>query len=359
MVATVAVLRGDGIGPEVTEAALSVLGACIPFKVKEGKVGGVAIDATGDPLPQETLELCRASDAVFLGAVGGPRWDDGPVRAEDGLFRLRRGLGLYANIRPARYIGLPTPLREGLARHADILVVRELSSGVYFGEPRGQTATAAFNTWRQSSDEVRRVAHVAFRAARRRRSRVTSVDKANVLEVSRLWRSVVTEVSREYSDVELEHRHADAASFEVLQAPHRFDVILTDNLFGDILSGELAAVVGSIGLLPSTSFGDGPPLYEPVHGSAPGLAGRGIANPTGAILTASMLLEHSLGRPDLAKVVEAAVVATLREVRTPDIGGTATAGEFTAMVHRNLSWLRWAHSSDEQEEKTPSYGWGV
>jgi len=359
MVATVAVLRGDGIGPEVTESALSVLGACLPFRVKEGKIGGVAIDAVGDPLPKETLDLCKSSDAVFLGAVGGPRWDGGAVLPEDGLLRLRHGLGLYANLRPARYIGLPTPLREGLARHADILVVRELSSGVYFGEPRGLSASVATNTWTQTADEVRRVAHVAFRAARRRRSRVTSVDKANVLEVSRLWRAVVTETAREYPDVELEHRHVDATSFEVLQAPHRFDVILTENLFGDILSDEVAAFVGSIGLLPSASFGDGPSLYEPVHGSAPSLAGRGIANPTGAILTASMLLEHSLGRPDLARVVEAAVAATLREVRTPDIGGDATTADITGMVHRNLSWLRWAHSPEEQDEKTASYGWGV
>jgi 3-isopropylmalate dehydrogenase len=359
MVATLAVLRGDGIGPEVTEAALSVLGACLPFHVKEGKVGGAAIDAVGDPLPAETLELCRASDAVFLGAVGGPKWEGGTVRPEAGLLRLRKGLGLYANLRPARYIGLPTPLREGLARHADILVVRELSSGVYFGEPRGLSATEGFNTWRQTAEEVRRVSHVAFKAARKRKFRVTSVDKANVLEASQLWRSVITEVAREYTDVELEHRYVDAASFELLQSPHRFDVVVTDNLFGDILSDEIAAVVGSIGLLPSASFGAGPSLYEPVHGSAPSLAGRGIANPTGAILTVAMLLEHSLGRPDLAKVVEAAVAATLRDVRTPDIGGEATTSEFTAMVHRNMSWLRWAHSPDEQDEKTPSYGWGV
>ena len=350
---------GQAASTDSTDAALSVLGACLPFRLKEGTIGGAAIDATGDPLPQETLDLCRGSDAVFLGAVGGPRWDAGPVRPEDGLLRLRRDLGLYANLRPARYIGLPTPLRDGLARHADMLVVRELSGGVYFGEPRGISTTEAHNTWRQTAEEVRRVAHVAFRAARKRKSRVTSVDKANVLEVSRLWRAVVTEVGREYPDVELEHRHVDAASFEVLQTPHRFDVIVTDNLFGDILSDEVAAVVGSIGLLPSVSFGDGPSLYEPVHGSAPSLAGRGIANPTGAILTVSMLLEHSLGRPDLARVVEAAVAATLRDVRTPDIGGTATTEEFTGMVHQNLSWLRWAHSPEEPDEKTASYGWGV
>ncbi len=284
----VAVLRGDGIGPEVTEAALSVLGACVPLRVREAVVGGAAIDATGDPLPPATLETCLRSEAVLLGAVGGPRWE-GPVRAEDGLLRLRQSLGLFANLRPARFMGLPTPLREALARHADILVVRELSGGVYFGEPRGGDADNAFNTWRQSAAQVRRVAHVAFQAARRRRRRVTSVDKANVLETSRLWRRVVGEVAREYPDVELEHRYVDAAAFELLKTPHRFDVVLTENLFGDILSDEVGVVVGSIGLLPSASLGEGPSLYEPVHGSAPDLAGHGTANPVGAILSVAMM----------------------------------------------------------------------
>jgi 3-isopropylmalate dehydrogenase len=356
MVATIAVLRGDGIGPEVVESALSVLGACVPVRVREGRIGGDAIEHGGDPLPPETLELCRASDAVLLGAVGGPRWE-GAVRAEDGLLRLRRGLGLYANLRPARYMGLPTPLRDGLVRHADILVVRDLAGGVYFGEPRGASATEAFNTWRQTADQVRQVAHVAFRQARQRRSKVTSVDKANVLEASRLWRAVVSEVAREYPDVELEHRYVDAAAFELLQSPHRFDVVLTDNLFGDILSDETGAVVGSLGVLPSASLGSGPALFEPVHGSAPGLAGRGIANPTGAILTVAMLLDHALGRRDLARVVESAVAATLRDVRTPDIGGDARTSQFTAAVVRNISWLRWAQSPEDQE--TASYEWGV
>jgi 3-isopropylmalate dehydrogenase len=355
MTHTIAVLRGDGIGPEVTEAALSVLGACVPLKVHEGVVGGAAIDATGDPLPPATLETCLRSEAVLLGAVGGPRWE-GPVRAEAGLLRLRQSLGLFANLRPARFMGLPTPLREALARHADILVVRELSGGVYFGEPRGGNDTEAFNTWRQTAAQVRRVAHVAFRAARRRRRRVTSVDKANVLETSRLWRRVVSEVAREYPDVELEHRYVDAAAFELLKAPHRFDVVLTENLFGDILSDEVGVVVGSIGLLPSASLGEGPSLYEPVHGSAPDLAGHGTANPVGAILSAAMMLELSFNRAELARSVEAAVMATLREVRTPDLGGRATSAEFTAAVRRNLDWLRWSHASPEDEA---SYEWGV
>jgi 3-isopropylmalate dehydrogenase len=353
---TLAVLRGDGVGPEVIEAALSVLGACVPVRVREARVGGAAIDASGDPLPPDTLETCRASDAVLLGAVGGPRWATGP-RPEDGLLRLRKGLGLYANVRIARDMGLPTPLRESLVRQADVTVVRELSGGVYFGEPRGLSAREAFNTWRQTADEVRRVAHLAFGLARRRRNRVTSVDKANVLETSRLWRTVVTEVAREHPGVELEHRYVDAASFEVLQAPRRFDVILTENLFGDILSDELAALSGSIGVLPSASFGDGPSLYEPVHGSAPDLAGRGIANPVGAILSVAMLLEYSLGRPDLAHAVNVAVATTLRERRTPDVGGTATTAEITSAVLSNLAWARWA--APDAEETGLEYGWGV
>jgi 3-isopropylmalate dehydrogenase len=355
MTHTVAVLRGDGIGPEVTEAALSVLGACVPLRVREALIGGAAIDATGDPLPPDTLDTCLRSEAVLLGAVGGPRWE-GPVRAEDGLLRLRQSLGLFANLRPARFMGLPTPLREALARHADILVVRELSGGVYFGEPRGDDGTEAFNTWRQSAAQVRRVAHVAFRAARRRRRRVTSVDKANVLETSRLWRRVVTEVAREYPDIELEHRYVDAAAFELLKAPHRFDVVLTENLFGDILSDEVGVVVGSIGLLPSASLGEGPSLYEPVHGSAPDLAGQGTADPVGAILSVAMMLELSFGSAELARSVEAAVLATLREVRTPDLGGRATTAEFTAAVRRNLDVLRWSHPTPEDEV---SYEWGV
>ena len=353
---TLAVLRGDGVGPEVIESALSILGACVPVKVREAKVGGAAIDATGDPLPPETLDICRTSGCVLLGAVGGPKWASGP-RPEDGLLRLRQGLGLFANVRVARDMGLPTPLRETLVRQADIVVVRELSGGVYFGEPRGISPTAAFNTWRQTADEVRRVAHVAFGLARRRRNRVTSVDKANVLEASRLWRAVVTEVAREYPGVELEHRYVDAASFELLQAPRRFDVVVTENLFGDILSDELAAVSGSIGVLPSASFGEGPSLYEPVHGSAPDIAGRGLANPVGAILSVALLLEYSLNRPDLAHAVNVAVATTLRERRTPDVGGTATTAEITSAVLSNLAWARWAQP--DAEESGLSYGWGV
>lgn len=340
MTSEIAVLRGDGIGPEVVESALSVLAACVPMRAHEALIGGAAIDAFGDPLPDETLELCTRSDAVLLGAVGGPRWDGAGVRPEDGLLRLRQGLGLFANLRPARYMGLPTPLREGVARQADILVVRELSGGVYFGRPRGLTPTDAFDTWRQTAAEVERVAHVAFRLARGRRSKVTSVDKANVLETSRLWRRVVSAVALGYPDVILEHRYVDAAAFELIAKPHRFDVVVTENLFGDILSDEAALVTGSLGLLPSASLGAGPSVYEPVHGTAPTLSGSGLANPVGAILSVAMMLEHSLARPDLARAVETAVAAALKDVRTHDIGGKAGTSEITAAVLRNLSWSR-------------------
>jgi 3-isopropylmalate dehydrogenase len=359
MTATVAVLRGDGIGPEVLESALSILGSCLQVRLVEAKIGGDAIDAGGDPLPEATAQICQTSDAILLGAIGGPRWG-GPIPAAEGLLRLRHRLGLYANLRPVRHLGLPTPLREGLARHADVLVVRDLAGGVYTGVPRVAQAHAAVDTWQQTEDQVRRVAHVAFKQAMKRRSRVTSVDKANLLECSRLWRRVVDEVGKEYPSVHLEHRHVDAMSFELLQAPHRFDVILTDNLFGDILGDEAALIAGSIGVLPSASLGDGPAIFKPVHGSAPDLAGRGVANPIGAILAVAMLLEHSLHRPDLARIVESAVNVTLRDVRTPDIGGKATTRELTEAVHRNLSWLRWAHTPAEDEtEATASSEWGV
>jgi 3-isopropylmalate dehydrogenase len=354
--ARVAVLPGDGVGPEVTRAALRVLEACLPFESKEALVGGAAIDETDDPLPAETVTLCRESEAVLLGAVGGARWEDAVPRPEEGLLRLRRELGLYASLRPARYLGLPTPLREGLARHADILVVRELSSGVYFGEPRSMGGDVAVNTWRQTADEVRRVARVAFDLARRRRHQVCSVDKANVLETSRLWRRVVGEVGADYPDVQLEHRFVDAASFEILRAPQSFDVILADNLFGDILSDEAAVVAGSIGVVPSASLGSGPGLYEPFHGASSELTAQGVANPAGAILTVALMLEHAFGKPRMARAVESAVVAALRERRTPDVGGQATTDQVTDTVLRHLEWSRW--SGDAEEEPAPA-DWGV
>ena len=352
----VAVLAGDGIGPEVTRSALRVLEACLPVETTEAPVGGAALEARGDSLPEETLALCRESDAVLLGAVGGPQWEDAPVRPEKGLLRLRRELGAFANLRPARYLGLPTPLREGLARHADILVVRELSSGVYFGEPRELGPDEAVNTWRVTADEVRRVARVGFELAQKRRRHVCSVDKANILETSRLWRQVVTEVAADFPEVQLVHRHVDAASFDLLRVPQSFDVLLTDNLFGDILSDEAAAVSGSIGVLPSAALGTGPGLFEPVHGPANDLTGKGVANPVGAILAVALMLEHAFRKPQIARAVEAAVVATLRERRTPDVGGSASTDQVTEGVLRHLQWARW---SDDAEEEPATADWGV
>jgi 3-isopropylmalate dehydrogenase len=335
-----AILAGDGIGPEVADAALTVLGSLLPFAAVHGPVGGAAIDATGDPLPEATLALCQGADAVFLGAVGGPRWDQAPRRPEQGLLALRRGLGVAANLRPARHLGLPTPLRDEVVRGADVLIVRELLGGVYFGTPRGANASEAWNTWRQTRAEVRTVAELAFRLARQRRCRVASVDKANVLESSRLWREEVEAVARDFPDVSLEHLYVDAASFELVRDPRRFDVILTENLFGDILSDEAAALVGSIGLLPSASLGPGPGLFEPVHGSAPDLAGRGIANPIGAILTVALLLRYGLGRGELADRVERAVEVALATERTVDLGGNATTAMMTGAVLSALAGHR-------------------
>jgi 3-isopropylmalate dehydrogenase len=357
MVPTVAVLRGDGIGPEVTEVALQVLRACVEVRERDALVGGAAIDACSDPLPPETLRICREADAVLLGAVGGPRWDGAPVRPEAGLLRLRQGLRLHTNLRPARDMGLPTPLREEVVRTADVLVVRDLAGGVYFGEPRELGESEAFNTWRQTREQTRRVAEIAFREARRRKRRVTSVDKANVLEASRLWRAEVIEVARAFPDVQLEHRYIDAMSFELMQAPRRFDVVLADNLFGDILSDEAGAITGSIGLLPSASLGEGTPLFEPVHGSAPEIAGRGAANPTGAILSVALLLEYALERPDLGRAVTEAVAAALRDTRTPDIGGSATTAEFGRAVQQHLAWTRFREPA--APEPVPASDWGV
>lgn len=359
MTARIAVLRGDGIGPEVVNAALRVLRSCVEIEERPALVGGAAIEAVGDPLPRPTVDVCRESDAVLLGAVGDPRFEHFERRPEQGILGLRRELGLWANLRPARHIGLTTPLREVLARRADLLIVRDLSGGVYFGEPRGAQVGEAFNTWRQTADQTRRIAHVAFKAARGRRGRVTSVDKANVLEASRVWRSTVEQVAREYPEVVLEHRYIDAMSFEMLANPKRFDVILADNLFGDILSDEAAAVVGSIGLLPSASLGEGTPLFEPVHGSAPTIAGRGIANPVGAILSVAMMLEYALSRPDLARAIEAAVTSTLTVTRTPEIGGTATTDEFTSRVLWHLESGERSDATRGGDEPAAAYGWGV
>ncbi len=332
----IAVLPGDGIGPEVTAAALQVLEVVsdrfrIPMELEPHPIGWAAVQESGHPLPKKTKEAVLRADAVFLGAVGDPRADELPPdrRPEAGLLELRKVLDCFANLRPARAIDClveSSPLRSERIRGTDFLIVRELSSGLYYGEPRSiDRATEdveAVNTLRYSESEIRRVATVAFKTARLRRGRVVSVDKANVLETSRLWREVVTDVGKRFDDVELEHMLVDRAAMELVLRPSYFDVILTQNLFGDILSDEAGAVTGSIGLLASASLGTGTGLYEPVHGSAPDIAGKGIANPLAAILSAALLLHHSAGREDAGRAIENAVEGVLASgIRTADLTG--------------------------------------
>jgi 3-isopropylmalate dehydrogenase len=339
---------GDGIGPEVVAVATTVLGAVAArfgheFSFREMPIGAAALRRGLPALPPDTLDSARTADAILLGAVGDPAFDGGVAaqRPEAALLALRRELKLYANLRPARvWPGLEDagPLKREVLAGTDMLVVRELTGGLYYGEPRGITAHAAHNTMRYTRPEIERIAHRAFEAARTRRGFVTSVDKANVLETSRLWRDVVNDVSSGYPDVRLEHMYVDACAMKIALAPATFDVILTENLFGDILSDEAGAIVGSLGLLPSASLGDGPGLFEPVHGSAPDIAGRNMANPIGAIASAALLLRHALGLEKEARAVEAAVEAALASgVRTPDLAtphedavGTVRMGEAIA-----------------------------
>lgn len=328
---SVVTLPGDGIGPEVTAQATRVLTAVsrqagLEIGIEEALIGGIALDRTGSPLPEDTLERCTAADAILLGAVGGDRWSDVEValRPEQGLLGLRKALGLYANLRPVTVeaaLADASPLRAERLEGVDVLVVRELTGGIYFGT-RGRTATEAFDTCEYSASEIRRIARLAGELAGKRRGRVTSVDKANVLDTSRLWRETVSDLyASEFPDIELEHIYVDAAAMYLVSRPATFDVILTDNMFGDILSDEASMLAGSLGLLPSASLSDGGPgLYEPIHGSAPDIAGKGIANPCGAILSAAMLLRHSLGQDSAAKAVETAVSKTLQSgLRTPDL----------------------------------------
>jgi 3-isopropylmalate dehydrogenase len=335
----ITVLPGDGIGPEVTAEAVRVLETIadiqgLRFDFEEHPIGGTAIRGSGSPLPRATLDACLASDAVLLGAVGSPEYDRLPPhqRPEAGLLLLRRALGGYANLRPAisyDAISACSPLRPEVSRGADILIVRELLGGLYFGEPRGfsgeDVTSAAFNTMRYSVDEIERVAHVAFEAARKRRSKVTSVDKANVLETSQLWRKTVSRVAEAYADVELDHLYVDACAMHLITTPCRFDVVLTENLFGDILSDEAAVITGSLGMLASATVGGEVELYEPVHGSAPDIAGRGVANPFGAIASAAMLLRHTANMEQEASDIEQAIQQVLEAgYRTPDIAGDTT-----------------------------------
>jgi 3-isopropylmalate dehydrogenase len=328
----VAVLPGDGIGKEIVAQALKVLrrlGLALEFE--EAPVGGAACDAAGDPLPGRTLALAEEADAILFGAVGDPRYDGLPrdKRPEQAILRLRKALGLFANLRPAQVfeeLAGASALRAELVAGLDLLIVRELTGDIYFGEPRGvrdagERGREGFDTMRYSEAEIRRIARVAFEAARRRRGRVCSVDKANVLETSQLWREVVSDEAKRYPDVALSHMYVDNCAMQLVREPKQFDVIVTGNMFGDILSDEASMLTGSIGMLPSASLGaTGKGLYEPIHGTAPDIAGRGIANPLATILSAAMMLRYSLGAPAAADRVEQAVQKVLREgYRTADI----------------------------------------
>ncbi|HVJ08102.1 MAG TPA: 3-isopropylmalate dehydrogenase [Acidisarcina sp.] len=328
----VLVVPGDGIGPEVTGQATQVLRAVAElngydFRFREMPIGGTAIKQLGTPLPEETLEAALESDAVLLGAVGGNEFNSLPPdrRPEAGLLQLRHALGGFANLRPSfAYPALAgnSPLRPEVVEGADILFVRELLGGLYFGEPRSwdREGQEAWNTMRYTRAEIARVARVAFEVAGKRRKKVTSVDKANVLEVSQLWRATVTEIAQQYPEITLEHQYVDACAMHLMNTPRNFDVVLTENLFGDILSDEAAVITGSLGMLPSGTVGGAVNLYEPVHGSAPDIAGKGIANPLGAILTAAMLLRHSANLEQDAQAIETAVRTVLEQgYRTADL----------------------------------------
>jgi len=334
MRAQIVTLPGDGVGPEVTAAAVAVLDAVAAhfdhhFHFEEHQIGGCAIDATGEPLPAASLEACKAADAVLLGAVGGPKWSDpnAPVRPEQGLLALRAALGVYANLRPLQVhpaLASLSPLKNEKLKNVDVLFVRELTGGAYFGA-KTRTIDTATDECKYTVSEVERVTRRAFQLARERRKHVTSVDKANVLETSRLWRSTVIRIAAEFPDVKLEHQLVDSMAMLLLTQPGKYDVVVTENLFGDILTDEAAALAGSLGLLPSASLGEGKGgLYEPIHGSAPDIAGQGVANPVGAILSAAMLLRHSLGLEQEAATVEAAVADVVEHgPRTRDVGGSA------------------------------------
>jgi 3-isopropylmalate dehydrogenase len=323
----VVLLPGDGIGPEVAAAAAQVLAELpLELEIEEHLFGGAAIHETGDPLPPETLAACRAADAVLMGAVGAPEFDRSEVRPEQGLIALRGALDVYANLRPARSDGI------------DLLVVRELVGGLYYGERGVREDGTVYDTMEYRPEEVERIARRGFEIARTRRGHVTSVDKANILTTSRLWRQVVERVAPAYADVELEHMLVDNCGMQLVLTPGRFDVLLTENTFGDILSDVAAGVTGGLGLAASASLGDGRPgIFEPVHGSAPDIAGRGIANPAAMLRSAALMLAHGLGEPEQARRLEAAVDGALLAAPTPDLGGTATTAELTDAVLRELS----------------------
>lgn len=353
MEAKIVCLGGDGIGPEIVNETKRVLETIAKrfdhrFEFDDQLIGGIAIDTTGNPLPDETIKACESAQAVLLGAVGGPKWDDpkAAVRPEQGLLAIRKALQLFANLRPVRVyaeLASASPLKEDRLAGVDMVVVRELTGGIYFGQPRKREALPgggekAIDTLEYSDEEVRRVVRLACEIARGRRGLVTSVDKANVLESSRLWRQIATEVGSDYPDIKLEHQLVDSAAMRLVSQPSAFDVVVTENMFGDILTDEAAVITGSLGMLPSASLGAGTRgLYEPIHGSAPDIAGKGIANPLGTVLSSAMMLRHSLGLNAEADALEQAVQAAITDgARTADLGGKLSTREMADAVLARL-----------------------
>jgi len=358
MKAKIAVLPGDGIGPEVTEQAIKALKAIETlygheFELEHGLIGAAAIDATGNPFPAVTETLCRESDAILFGAIGHPKYDNDPnakIRPEQGLLAMRKKLGLYANIRPVTaYKALMdiSPLKKEIIEGVDFVVFRELTGGIYFGEPRGRSENgfSAFDTCSYNKEEIRRVSQLAFESAMNRRKKLTLVDKANVLATSRLWRETVTEMAKDYPEVKLEYMYVDNAAMQLIQRPKNFDVVVTENMFGDILTDEASVIPGSLGLLPSASVGKYTSLFEPIHGSYPQAAGKNIANPIGAILSAAMMLEHSFNLLDEAKMIRQAVdqvisSARLTEDLAPEVPtGTIEVGDHVVSIIHSDQWI--------------------
>ena len=338
----IVVLAGDGIGPEIMASGVAVLEKVTKqteqqFELTAHAFGGAGIDAFGEPLPEATLAACQAADAILLGAIGGPKWEQAPKTPEQGLLALRKSLNLYANIRP---IAVPdallplSPIKEEIVKGTDFIVVRELTSGIYFGEPRHLGETEAYDTNRYQAEEIRRILRSAFEIAQGRKKKVLSVDKANVLATSKLWRQLAEEVAQEFPDCTLEHQYVDSAAMRIVQQPTAFDVIVTENLFGDILSDEASVLPGTLGVLPSASHGTmGISLYEPIHGSAPDIAGQNIANPVSMILSVALMLRQSFAMAAEADVIERACFEVMAEgILTKDLGGTTTTTAFTEAV---------------------------
>lgn len=345
MTKRIVALPGDGIGAEIMTSALAILAEImlqdgLEFDIENFAFGGAGIDETGDPLPEETLKACKKADAILLGAIGGPKWDNAPKRPEQGLLGLRKALGLFANIRP---ISVPdavvhlSPLKEENVRGVDFVVVRELTGGIYFGEKKlGEMAASDLCTY--SKVEIQRILRKAFEIAQTRNKKVTSVDKANVLATSKLWRQTAEEVAQEFPDCTLEHQLVDSAAMVMIQRPKTFDVIVTENLFGDILSDEASVIPGSLGMMPSASHSEsGPSLYEPIHGSAPDIANQNSANPMSMILSSAMMLRQSFGLESSAKKIEDACERVMNQgILTTDLGGNATTTEFTEAIIKEL-----------------------